>query len=353
MKSMAFTNRFVPEGAAGSTSESFGSAVTIGVGVQLKELYVAATKHNVTVVAGVAHTVGAGGGYIQGGGHSPLGNWKEMASVNALEFKVVNAKGGLVTANNYKNKDLFWALRGGGGGTFGVVVSVTISTFPDVPSGFVSFGFAFHAHLPSVSAAGGAGYYGISSVPSDTNGAKVLELTGGFGFLNLSEEVIQKAVAPVVAEVNRYAGRGSGYNVSITRRVSNYILGLLRGEADDTGGIAVAGSRVVVAGGAAADTAIDSALNPSWRKTATQVIFGAGWNSTTPVDEIRAIQEELTNVKVEKLRVLEPHMGAYLNEDFQKSFGGGELRQAVQGEAGCGSGQFVHCAQGSGQRELG
>ncbi|KAG8425075.1 hypothetical protein J3458_001815 [Metarhizium acridum] len=141
MKSMAFTNRFVPEGAAGSTSESFGSAVTIGAGVQLKELYVAATKHNVTVVAGVAHTVGGGGGYIQGGGHSPLGNWKEMASVNALEFKVVNAKGELVTANNYKNKDLFWALRGGGGGTFGVVVSVTISTFPDVPSSFVSFGF--------------------------------------------------------------------------------------------------------------------------------------------------------------------------------------------------------------------
>lgn len=92
MKSMAFTDRFVPEGAAGSTSESFGSAVTIGAGVQLKELYVAATKHNVTVVAGLARTIGAAGGYIQGGGHSPLGNWKGMASDNALEFKVVNAK---------------------------------------------------------------------------------------------------------------------------------------------------------------------------------------------------------------------------------------------------------------------
>lgn len=98
MKSMAFTNRFVPEGAAGSTSESFGSAVTIGAGVQLKELYVAATKHNVTVVAGLARTIGAAGGYIQGGGHSPLGNWKGMASDNALEFKVVNAKVGFLTS---------------------------------------------------------------------------------------------------------------------------------------------------------------------------------------------------------------------------------------------------------------
>ncbi|KJK88054.1 hypothetical protein H633G_08074, partial [Metarhizium anisopliae BRIP 53284] len=261
MKSLAFTNRFVPEGAAGSTSESFGSAVTIGAGVQLKELYVAATKHNVTVVAGLARTIGAAGGYIQGGGHSPLGNWKGMASDNALEFKVVNAKGKLVTANNYKNQDLFWALRGGGGGTFGVVVSVTIRTFPDVPSGFVSFGFgtlaanssaywdmvrAFHAHLPSVSGAGGAGYYAISFVPSDINGTKVLELTGSFGFLNVtSEEAIQKAVAPMMAEVNRYTGHASGYNISINPRVSDYILGLLRGEADDTGGIAVYGSRMI------------------------------------------------------------------------------------------------------------
>ncbi|KID79225.1 uncharacterized protein G6M90_00g021880 [Metarhizium brunneum] len=390
IKSMAFTDRFVPEGAAGSTSESFGSAVTIGAGVQLKELYVAATKHNVTVVAGLARTIGAAGGYIQGGGHSPLGNWKGMASDNALEFKVVNAKGELVTANSYKNQDLFWALRGGGGGTFGVVISVTIRTFPDVPSGFVSFGFgtlaanssaywdmvrAFHAHLPSVSGAGGAGYYAISFVPSDINGTKVLELTGGFGFLNVtSEEAIRKAVAPMMAEVNRYAGRVSGYNISINPRVSDYILGLLRGEADDTGGIAVYGSRmisrdfllsrdgaarltdalrdiaeisptgfigIVVAGGAAADPTIDSALNPAWRKTLTHIAFGAGWNSTTPVKEIRAIQEELTNIKMEKLRVLEPHMGAYLNEadpnekDFQKSFWGAnyarlyKVKQAV------------------------
>ena len=93
MKSMAFTDNFLPEGGPRDRgTKSSGPAVTIGAGVQLKELYEAAAKQNVTPVAGLSHTVGAAGGYIQGGGHSPLGNWKGMASDNALEFKLVNAK---------------------------------------------------------------------------------------------------------------------------------------------------------------------------------------------------------------------------------------------------------------------
>ena len=89
LKDMNFTTNFIPSGA--SASHGAGSAVTIGAGVQLKELYDAAAKNNVSVVAGASHTVGAAGGYIQGGGHSPLGNWKGMASDNALQFQVVKA----------------------------------------------------------------------------------------------------------------------------------------------------------------------------------------------------------------------------------------------------------------------
>ena len=43
---------------------------------------------------------------------------------NVLQFKVVLANGSFVTADACTNQDLFWALRGGGGGTFGVVTSV-------------------------------------------------------------------------------------------------------------------------------------------------------------------------------------------------------------------------------------
>jgi hypothetical protein len=47
---------------------------------------------------------------------------------NAIQFKVVLASGKYVTANKHQYSDLFWALRGGGGGTYGVVVSVTYRT---------------------------------------------------------------------------------------------------------------------------------------------------------------------------------------------------------------------------------
>jgi hypothetical protein len=38
----------------------------------------------------------------------------------------------LVVANDYRNQDLFWALRGGGGGTFALVTQATVRIFPDV-----------------------------------------------------------------------------------------------------------------------------------------------------------------------------------------------------------------------------
>ena len=49
---------------------------------------------------------------------------------NVLEITIVTADGSHVIANPYSNEDLFWALRGGGGGTWGVVTSVTYKTHP-------------------------------------------------------------------------------------------------------------------------------------------------------------------------------------------------------------------------------
>jgi hypothetical protein len=50
-----------------------------------------------------------------------------------LEFQIVTADGKLKVANAVANPDLFWAIRGGGGGTFGVVVQATVKVHPHVP----------------------------------------------------------------------------------------------------------------------------------------------------------------------------------------------------------------------------
>lgn len=46
---------------------------------------------------------------------------------------VVTSTGAYLTVNNYQNPDLFWALRGGGGGTYGIVTSVTYRTYQQLP----------------------------------------------------------------------------------------------------------------------------------------------------------------------------------------------------------------------------
>jgi FAD/FMN-containing dehydrogenase len=89
MKNIELSENFKPAGSPKNLSE--GSAITIGAGVSLQELYSAAGKKGKTVVAGASHTVGAAGGYIQGGGHSFLGPWKGMSTDNVLEYTVVTA----------------------------------------------------------------------------------------------------------------------------------------------------------------------------------------------------------------------------------------------------------------------
>lgn len=62
-----------------------------------------------------------------------LTTYRHSGIDNILELTMVTSNGTFLTANAYQNPDLFWALRGGGGGTFGVATSVTYRTHPIVP----------------------------------------------------------------------------------------------------------------------------------------------------------------------------------------------------------------------------
>ncbi|KAJ6445442.1 FAD-binding, type 2 [Purpureocillium lavendulum] len=118
-----------------------GNAMTFGAGTRMFEAYAAADKHGQAVVGGYGRTVGIVG-YVTGGGHSPLGPRYGMAADNVLEMLVVTPAGKVVAVNEDRHPDLFWAMRGGGGSTFGVVVSVTLRTYPTpqvTSAGFVVF----------------------------------------------------------------------------------------------------------------------------------------------------------------------------------------------------------------------
>jgi hypothetical protein len=69
-------------------------------------------------------------GWATGGGHGVLTGAYGMGADNIIEANIVIPEGKVLTANECQNKDLFWAIRGGGGGTFGVILSLTVNVFP-------------------------------------------------------------------------------------------------------------------------------------------------------------------------------------------------------------------------------
>ncbi|XWX01146.1 hypothetical protein V2A60_009171 [Cordyceps javanica] len=113
--------------ASGRTLQ--GNSVTFGSGAIMWDIYQALDKYGQTVVGGGSKTVSAGG-YITGGGHSILSPRYGLAADQVIEMEVVTADGRIQKVNQDQNPDLFWALRGGGGSTFGVVTSFTVKTVP-------------------------------------------------------------------------------------------------------------------------------------------------------------------------------------------------------------------------------
>ncbi|KAE8381537.1 chanoclavine-I synthase oxidoreductase protein [Aspergillus bertholletiae] len=130
LQGIQYHDDFQPDGS----TTPLGSAVTVGAGVQLRDLYRGGSQEGYAVVGGECPTVGAAGGFLQGGGVSSfMSHTWGLAVDNVLQFEMVTAQGDRVIANADQNPDLFWALRGGGGGTFGVVTRATIRTYPDMP----------------------------------------------------------------------------------------------------------------------------------------------------------------------------------------------------------------------------
>ncbi|PQE31457.1 fad binding domain-containing protein [Rutstroemia sp. NJR-2017a WRK4] len=126
------------------TDESFpytGPAFTSGTGVIGRDIMAAAHKEGMVVVGGEAVDVGVMGGFIQGGGHGPMTSVHGLGADQMLSARIVTADGRFVTASSTENSDLFWALRGGGPGTWGVATSITIKAFPTTPVTVVTFSF--------------------------------------------------------------------------------------------------------------------------------------------------------------------------------------------------------------------
>ena len=124
MHGIAMRDAFVAQGCEGKQRPQ--RAVTCGAGAIWMQAYdTVTTKAGAYVQGGGCTTVGVAG-LVQSGGFGSFSKHYGTAAAGLLEAEVVTADGKVRIANACTNADLFWALKGGGGGTFGAVSKATL-----------------------------------------------------------------------------------------------------------------------------------------------------------------------------------------------------------------------------------
>ncbi|GKZ85683.1 hypothetical protein AnigIFM56816_011654 [Aspergillus niger] len=358
---------FVPTKSCPVHTQWDGASVTIGGGYEWGEVYQVVSANNKLVVGGGTPTVGCIGGWMQGGGHSPVSHGYGLGADQILEAKVVLADGNLVTANTCHNPSLFRAIRGGSP-AYGVVVSATWKIYPTRNVTTQSLTFAtktfkenevesFFTALVNIYTAsvylldhGYTGFgvwsmHGLGSLtePMFTTPTYTHVLTGLGKTRTQTEKVMERLMAKlqfdglhVSARVDEFPTYGAYLSGSIftnssqaasilmaygsrlldkraltaNREALRSTIHKIAGNANQT----VMNALLFVGAGNVFVDRPDSAILPAWRSTYVHALVSRMWAPETPPHEVEAIQKDVTYEKVGALRKLAPNTGAYMNE---------------------------------------
>ncbi|CAN8097824.1 unnamed protein product [Discula destructiva] len=336
-----------------------GKAFRLGAGVQVFEAYEAATQANLTVVGGDCTTVGIAGGYTQGGGHGPLSSTFGLSADNVLQWEVITAAGEYLVVNpSSPHKDLYWALSGGGGGTYAAVLAVTVRAHPQVRAS----GATFSALQGNVST---GVFYNVVSVFLDALPALAdagvwsswLVIDGEFALIpalgpNVDINTLQALLNPTLAALNE---SGMTYAFSIDefetfQQAFNAVVPVNNVTGDNIAGrlmprsvlennsSAVLGAidYIVGAGGvfsgvstnvSAFPSNVENSVNPLWRSTIFNSVIALAWDKENFTANV-PLQEEVTYGFMARLEEITPGGGSYINEgdpnqpNFQEAFYG-------------------------------
>ena len=351
-----------------SDSHYSGPAVTLGAGVQGGEIYEAANAHGFQFVGGECPSVGVAGGYTQGGGHSSLSSRYGLGADQVLQWQVIDGNGRFITAtrdNEYS--DLYWALSGGGGGTYGVVWSMTSKVHQSTPVSGFNLSFTnnninqdtfyravslYHETLPVLVDAGAMSVWYFTNTSftiSPLTGpnipvADLLSLlkpfTDGLKKLGIAYQSFSDQFANFLDEFNTMQseiGVGQaqygGWLIprSIVLNKNDDLTAVYRYITEDGGtfiGVGLNVSQALVGD-------VDNAVLPAWRDTLIDTTITTPWQW----DErqmMQVEQDKMTNQYIKRLTDLSPDSGAYVNEgdfrqpDFQKYFYGDNYAKLLQ-----------------------
>jgi hypothetical protein len=185
-------------------------AATLGAGVQVYEMYQEMDKYDAAMVGGANPTVGVMG-WFTGGGHGPLSSSYGMGADNVLEATLVLPSGDIVTTNACQHPDLLYAIRGGGGSTFGIILSATMKAHPTPQTTHHTFFLStkgrnyqkeFYdtaawilSEFPRLKEAGLQGYFGFRKVV--TANGPMLNLNWGFYLYDKPNGTMEALFEPI------------------------------------------------------------------------------------------------------------------------------------------------------------
>ncbi|CAE6379738.1 unnamed protein product [Rhizoctonia solani] len=341
-------------------------AITYGAGQDFASIYEFAEANGITVLGGTDKTVGAAGGWLQGGGHGMLSNTLGLGADRALQFKVVTPDGILRTANKCQNADLFWALRGGGGGTFGVVLEVTSRVEKKIATQVIIVKFnplATHvaAYMQTIiknsvkwAQDGWGGYVSadhaiyatpkLSRAEAEASMAPLTQVVASFGsdviantfasyesFLPLFTTVANAGAAPVGLPF-AMASRIVPSTNFLTPKDRSSLLNATLSAFSIVGGTAQI--MVTTPYNYNATPASDVSVTPAWRGAIWHVILAGSWNYNSTAKQQAAVYSTIS-AAADKLRAITPKSGAYQNEadvsepDHENSFWGSNYGRLV------------------------
>ncbi|KAI2603192.1 uncharacterized protein GGS25DRAFT_516157 [Hypoxylon fragiforme] len=328
-----------------------GKALKLGAGIEGYEALAAAHEAGLVVVTGECPSVGLAGGYTQGGGHSALSTTFGLAADNTLSFEVVTPTGQLVTASRTENQDLYWALSGGGGGNYGVVISMTVQAHPDATIGGASFTItnssdnpeqiyavidAFHAALPAIVDSGVMVIYFFTNtflqIPALTaynkTQADVEKILQPFSD---SLAALGVSFAPTLTEYSSYADHYNHYwgpppagNIQVGVQVFGGRLiprSTLPNYSSTARKLADLGTIFIGVGLNVSSFGANNAnaVLPQWRDSIVSASLTLTWDPLAPFADGVAAQAKITNEIQPVADAAAPDAGAYINEaDFQQ-----------------------------------
>ncbi|MCO5549801.1 hypothetical protein L7F22_003275 [Adiantum nelumboides] len=259
-------------------------AMVLGAGVSADQAYTAAGNAGRSITLGAYSSVGVAGGFAMGGGHGPLGPKYGLAVDNILQYTIVTADGQIRNANANQNSDLFWALRGGGGGTWGVVTETIYEVHPSTPMIIAPF-----VLLPNYETwrrtflSNGAGNTPVAY--SERLASRLIP----YSAMNTTTE--QQRLGNVVAEA-MFANRGSSLGSQESARAQSPLQ------------IYSTGPPPTAFGGPSGSS---TGVNTAWRSSLWEVVVASAWTNELTQSNRNLLANKQVNLQMDYVNMVLEH----------------------------------------------